>query len=111
VNYQVVIRGRALAQLQHLESYIAAESDPARAARYIATITKFCRGLATFPNGRGRDCSHISPGLRFCGFGKKVTVVFRVISQSGIVSVHGIYYGGQNWETDRALLDELQQEN
>ena len=69
------------------------------AVDYTSQIVVYCRTqLGTFPlSGRSRD--DLYPGLRVIGFKKRVAIAYLVDSEQHIVSIIGIFYGGQNWES------------
>lgn len=58
---------------------------------------KQCESLRTFPN-RGVLRDDIRPGMRVFGFRRRVSITFEVTGK--VVTVLGIFYGGQNFEVD-----------
>jgi toxin ParE1/3/4 len=94
--YSVVYTPEAETQLVALYFYIAVAASPEIAARYTEDIVSQCESLATFPL-RGTMREEIRPGLRTVGYKKRVTIAFDVTD--GQVTVHGIFYGGQDFET------------
>jgi toxin ParE1/3/4 len=92
-KYEVLFRPRARKNLIALYRYIAQESSPEIAARYIARIDKTCLSLATFPQ-RGTALTSRLPGLRTMGFERRVTILFLVGKDR--VEILRIYYGGQD---------------
>lgn len=98
--HRVVYAPEAEAQLVALYRYIAAAASPEIAADYTEAIVTQCESLKTLPlRGTGRD--EIRPGLRTMGFRKRVTIAFDVADD--LVTVLGIFYGGQNFA---AMLEE-----
>jgi toxin ParE1/3/4 len=59
-----------------------------------------CESLKTFPI-RGTRRDDIRPGLRVFGFRIRVSIAFEVTD--GLVTILGIFYGGQEFE---AAFDE-----
>jgi plasmid stabilization system protein ParE len=96
MHYRVVFTPEALAQLEALYSYVAQAASPDIAARYTDAIVTYCEGLHTFPL-RGTRRDDIRPGLRVTNYKKRAVVAFAV--DADVVSVIGVYYGGQNYES------------
>jgi toxin ParE1/3/4 len=76
--------------------HIAAAASPEIAARYTDAIVKQCESLKTFPM-RGARRDDIRPCLRVFGFRRRVSIAFEVTAE--VVTILGIFYGGQNFET------------
>ncbi len=74
-------------------AHIALAASPEIAVRYVDAVISFCEGLSTFPM-RGAIRDDLSPGLRVVGFRRRISIGF-VVAQ-GTVTIHGIFYGGQN---------------
>lgn len=96
-RYAVIFTPRALRQLEELYGYIADESGEARAQTYVSKIVATCNALVTFPE-RGTKRDDIRPNLRTIGYAKSVTIAFSVNTTSEAVAIHGVFYGGQNFE-------------
>lgn len=98
MNRDVVYSTRASQQLTDLYIWIAGQSSFAdRAERYVSAIIDFCDALNAAPFvGNARD--DLRPGLRTVGFRRRVVIAFAVTDE--VVQVLGIYYGGQDFETD-----------
>jgi plasmid stabilization system protein ParE len=94
--YNVVYAPEAEAQMVDLYFQIAAAASPEIAANYTGAIVKQCESLKTF-SMRGARRNDIRPGLRVFGFRRRVSIAFEVTDN--IVTVLGIFYGGQNFET------------
>jgi len=92
----VVYAPEAEAQLVALYFHIAAAASPEIAARYTDAIVAQCESLKTFPM-RGARRDDIRPGLRVFGFRRRVSIAFEITGE--VVTVLGIFYGGQNFET------------
>ena len=99
----VVYSPRAQEQLTALYVWIAERSGyPARAEGFVSAILDFCDDLATHPMiGIARE--DLRPGLRTIGFRRRVVIAFAV--HAAIVEIHGVYYGGQDFETLIAAED------
>lgn len=66
------------------------------AQRYVLSIYDYCDDLANFPlRGRARD--DLSPGMRVIGFRRRAIVAFLVTESD--VEIHGVYYGGVDYES------------
>jgi plasmid stabilization system protein ParE len=101
MNRKVVFSPEAEEQLAALYRYIAAAASPDIAARYTEAIVSYCEGLSTFPL-RGTRRDDVRPGLRITNYKKRAVIAFAVAVEW--VSIIGIYYGGQDYET--LLQDE-----
>ncbi|MGJ0637310.1 type II toxin-antitoxin system RelE/ParE family toxin [Xenorhabdus bovienii] len=96
MSYTVVFSPEAEAQIVELYDYIVAEASPDIAMRYTESIVNYCESLSIFPH-RGIMRDDVRPGLRVTNFKKRVVITFVVESES--VSILGIFYGGQDYET------------
>jgi len=101
MNYRVVFSPEAEEQLVALYGYIAAAASPNIAARYTEAIVSYCESLRTFPH-RGTMRDDVRPGLRVTNYKKRVVIAFDVDAEQ--VSIIGVFYGGQDYET--ILQDE-----
>lgn len=98
MSYTVVFTPEAQEQLLELYRYIAAAASPMTAERYISAIITYCEELRTFPR-RGNRRNDIREGLRVTNYRKRVVIAFDVEVDAEQVSVIGIFYGGQDYET------------
>ncbi|MDP2369245.1 type II toxin-antitoxin system RelE/ParE family toxin [Rhodoferax sp.] len=94
--YRVVFSPEAEEQLAKLYRYIAAGASPGIAARYTEAIVSYCESLRTFPH-RGIKRDDVRPGLRITHYRKRAVIAFDVDADR--VSVIGVFYGGQDYET------------
>ena len=93
----VVFTPEAEEQLAALYRYIAmAASSAAIAQRYTSAIVTYCEGLQTFPH-RGSRRDDIRPGLRITNYKRRAVIAFDVDAER--VSIIGVFYGGQDYET------------
>ena len=100
MSYRVVFSPEAEEQLAALYAYIAAAASPEIAARYTEAIMAYCEGLHTFPHcGTKRD--DVRPGLRVTNYRKRAVIAFALDAEQ--VSILGVFYGGQDYET---VLDD-----
>jgi len=97
VAHEIVFHDDAVADLTALYDYIAENSSPEIAIRYIRRIRGVCMRLATFPE-RGQRRDDILPGLRTIGFERRATIAFRVLKTR--VEIVSIAYGGRDFERD-----------
>jgi len=95
-RHRVVFAPEAQEQLAALYRYIAAAASPEVAERYTNAIVTHCEGLQTFPL-RGTRRDDIRPGLRITNYKKRAIIAFDV--DAAIVSIIGVFYGGQDYET------------
>lgn len=93
--HSVVYAPGAETQLVALYFHIAAAASPEIAARYTGAIVEQCESLKAFPM-RGARRDDIRPGLRVFGFRRRVSITFEITDE--VVTILGIFYGGQNFE-------------
>jgi plasmid stabilization system protein ParE len=96
MSYRVVFSPEAEEQLAELYAFIAAAASPDIAARYTEAIVSYCESLCIFPL-RGTIRDDVRPGLRITNYKKRTVIAFDV--DAGQVSIIGIFYGGQDYET------------
>jgi plasmid stabilization system protein ParE len=96
MSHRVVFSPEALEQLAALYRYIAEAASPDIAARYTEAIVSYCESLRTFPL-RGTRRDDVRPGLRITNYKKRTVIAFDVKSEA--ISIIGIFYGGQDYET------------
>jgi plasmid stabilization system protein ParE len=96
MSHRVVFSPEAGEQLAALYDYIAVAASPAIAARYTEAIVSYCESLSTFPY-RGTLRDDVRPGLRITHYKKRAVIAFDVSADQ--VSIIGIFYGGQDYET------------
>ena len=93
MTYEVRFSKKAQADLVSIYDYIAEQSDPALALAYFERIRDFCLALNRFPES-GTPYHHAFPGVRVVGFERRVTVAFRITSQT--VTIVRVLYGGRD---------------
>lgn len=101
-QYTIVFAPEALAQLESLSDYITQAASPEVALRYTDAIVTYCETLHTMPL-RGTRRDDIRPGLRITNHRKRTVIAFSVAKS--VVSILGMYYGGQDYES-MLQLDE-----
>jgi len=101
MSCRVVFSPEAQEQLAELFHYIAEAASPDIAARYTEAIVSYCESLRTFPL-RGTKRDDVRPGLRVTNYKKRAVIAFDVDGE--VVSIIGVFYGGQDYET--ILQDE-----
>jgi len=103
-KYAVIFTPEAQEQLAELYHYIADAASPEIADRYTNAIITYCEGLHTFPL-RGTCRDDIRPGLRITHYKKRTVIAFDVDAE--LASIIGVFYGGQDYETElQSELDE-----
>lgn len=96
-TYSVVFTPEARDQLADIYRYIAdASGVPGVAAGYTEAIIACCEGLSTFPL-RGRKRDDVRSGLRVTYYKKRVVIAYTV--EDRMVSIIGVFYGGQDYES------------
>ncbi len=93
MTHEVRFSKRSQADLVSIYEYIAEQSDPARALAYFERIRDYCLTLNRFPE-RGTAWYHVSRGVRVVGFERRVSIAFRIKSQT--VTVLRVLYGGRD---------------
>ena len=94
--YRVVFSPKAEEQLVQLYRYIATAASQDIAANYTEAIVSYCESLRIFPH-RGIKRDDVRPGLRITHYRKRTVIAFEVDADK--VSVIGVFYGGQDYET------------
>lgn len=103
MSYTVLFAPDVEDQLATIEEHIAKAGSPVAAARYVDAIITYCEGLVTFPE-RGRKRDDLLPGLRITNYRGSAIIAFLVDADAETVSIVGVFYGGQDYET--RLLQE-----
>jgi plasmid stabilization system protein ParE len=99
MTYSIRFAQEAQAQLEAIQEYITQASPcSTKAARFVEGIVDYCESFETFPE-RGTRRDDLLPGLRIIGYRRSVTVAFRVNTVAKTVSVVGVFYGGQDYDT------------
>lgn len=96
MKYRVVFSPQALEQLTALYHHIAQAASPDVAAQYTEAIVGYCESLRTFPL-RGTQRNDVRLGLRVTNYKKRAVIAFDV--DTDVVSIIGVFYGGQDYET------------
>ena len=99
--YRVVFTPEAEDQLAALYRYIAEAASPDVALRYTTAIVAYCESLKTHPH-RGTKRDDVRQGLRITNYRRRSVIAFDVADD--VVSIIGVFYGGQDYET--ALSDD-----
>lgn len=102
MTHRVVFSPEAEDQLAELYRYIATAASPGIAERYVNAIIAYCETLNTFPL-RGAKRDDIRPALRITNYKVRTVIAFAVDERQ--VSIVGVFYGGQDYET--ALEEDL----
>lgn len=85
-------------QLEALYHYIVAQASPTTAERYTSAIVSYCEGLSRFAQ-RGARRDDIRPGLRITNYKGRTVIAFAVDDAARTVSIIGVFYGGQDYES------------
>ncbi len=95
--YSVVFTPRAERQLANLYAYIANQSGVKQAENFVEAIVDDCRSLSAIPQ-RGVKRDDIRPNLRVKGYARRASIAFSISAESAVVTIHGVFYGGQDFE-------------
>lgn len=98
MNYRIVFSPEAEELLAELYIYLSDAASPDIAFEYTEAIVKYCERLHTFPI-RGTTRDDVRLGLRISNYKKRVVIAFCVDEEEKLVSIIGLFYGGQNYET------------
>ena len=93
--YSVEFAETAIRQIAAIREYIAVEADGNIANRFASSVISHGEGLNLFPH-RGSDRSDIRPGLRTISYKKRTVLAFDVDDTESIVTIYGVFYGGQD---------------
>jgi len=96
--YTGVLAPEAEEQFAELYHYIAGQGAPMNALRYTEAIVAYCEGLTTIPH-RGTQRDDIRPGLRTTNYKGRAVIAFAVDDAAMLVTIIGVYYGGQDYES------------
>jgi toxin ParE1/3/4 len=96
MSYRVVFTPEAEEQLTALYRYIAKAASLDIAARYTEAIVRYCEGLHAFPH-RGTMRDDVRIGLRITNYKKRTVIAF--VIDDALISIIGVFYGGQDYET------------
>lgn len=97
MNYRVIFSSVAGSQTDDLYAYLAERAGEPIAESYVGGIQALCLGLADFPN-RGAPRDHPAvPDLRIIVYKGNVTIAYTVDEAAGMVTILGIFYGGQDY--------------
>jgi toxin ParE1/3/4 len=96
MTHSVVFTPEAEEQLVELYRYIETESSPAIAERFTNAIVRFCEGLGDFPYRAARR-DDIRPGLHVTNYQGRVVIAYAV--DPNLVSIIGLFYAGQDFES------------
>lgn len=97
-RYTVVILPEAEDHLYGIYTYIADKVDEQIAAGFVDRIRVFCDKLDGFPS-RGTRIDDVLHGGRVVSYRKRTQIIFRVLEDEALVEISGIFYGGQDWES------------
>ena len=95
--YRVDYLPTASRQLIEIEDYIVDHDAPVEAYDFTARIKQFCDALGLFPR-KHLERDDIRKDLHLVGFEGSVMIGYHVDDVAHVVTVIGIFYGGQNWE-------------
>ncbi|HEY4072506.1 MAG TPA: type II toxin-antitoxin system RelE/ParE family toxin [Herbaspirillum sp.] len=96
MQYAVIFTPEAQEQLAALYRHIAVAASQEIAQRYTNAIVTYCESLQDFPH-RGTCRDDVRPGLRITNYKTRTVIAFAV--DSDLVSIIGVFYGGQDYET------------
>ncbi len=98
MNYGVSFDPDALDQLMALERHLVRVAHPPVVDAYLTAVIAYCEGLGVLPHG-GTSRSDLRPGLRTSSYKKGVPVAYVVDDRLRNVTVLGIFFGGQDFES------------
>lgn len=99
MTHEVHFTPEAQEQLAALYRYLAAQASPATAQRYTTAIVDHCATLSRFPH-RCTPRDDIRPGLRVTNYKRRSIIAFHIDEVERRVVIDGVFYGGQDYETN-----------
>jgi plasmid stabilization system protein ParE len=99
IRYTVGYAPEASNQLTALLWYVATNAGVKVAESFIAGIKRYCDSLGLYPE-RGIRRDDIRPELRITNHKGNTIVAFAIDHPARRVEILGIYYGGQDYESD-----------
>ncbi|MCL1900393.1 MAG: type II toxin-antitoxin system RelE/ParE family toxin [Promicromonosporaceae bacterium] len=96
--YRVAYFDDAINHLYSIEDYLIQVGEPQNAFDFTDRIRHTCDRLSAFPQ-RHRRRDDVDDGLHVTGMEGKVTITYYVDERAKLVTIVGVHYGGQNWET------------
>ena len=107
MTYRVRFALEAADQLEDLYGYISRSATSAISAGYVDAIVEHCEGWAVFPyRHRGQSREDLRPGLRTVSYRKRVVIAFSIDEDTKHVTILGVFYGGQDYESSLNESDE-----
>ena len=106
MKFRVVFSPEVEEQLADLYRQIALVASPVIAERYVNAIITYCETLETYPL-RGTQRDDLRQGLRITNYKGRTLIAFAVDAKQ--VSIIGLFYGGQDYET--ALQIDIEDED
>ncbi|MDR1213310.1 MAG: type II toxin-antitoxin system RelE/ParE family toxin [Propionibacteriaceae bacterium] len=97
MTYSVVFTETASGQLEAIRQYIASAADLGVAESYLDEVIDHCLDLDMFPH-RGTSRDDLRPGLRTISYRKRVNIAFAVDDDTLLVTILGVFYGGQDMD-------------
>lgn len=102
--YNVIFSSVAEHQLDDLFFYIAENGGGQHIAEnFVGGIHQFCMKLANFPNRGTRRESADIPNLHTLPYKRRVVIAFTVDEATALVTILGVFYGGQDYERHLAI--------
>lgn len=98
MSYTVQFSPEAQDQLDELEAFIMLAGSPVTAAHYVDAIVTYCQSLVTLPR-RGTKRDDLMLGLRTTNYRSSAVIAFLVDTEAETVSIVGVFYGGQDYES------------
>jgi plasmid stabilization system protein ParE len=94
--YEVIFSPSAQSHLINLFHYIKdASASVGVSSKYIDAVIDYCESFSTFPH-RGIKRDDLSLGLRIVNYKKTCVIAIQVTDDK--VFIHGVFYGGQDYE-------------
>ena len=107
IKYVVEFTPEAEEQLMALLLDVAhAASSATISQKYVGAIVDHCDALCVFPK-RGAMRDDIRPGLRLTNYRGRTVIAFTVDDVNATVSVIGVFYGGQDYETALTVAPDM----
>ncbi len=98
MSRRIDLTPEAVLQLNQLDEWISRNASDESARRFVSEVLAHINGILQFPYaGRLRD--DVRPGLRITSYRKRTLIAYVVdgAADDMVVSVIGIFHGGQEW--------------
>ena len=104
---RIIYSPQARQQLRNIDDWIVGSASPEVANQYLARVIDHIEAILVFPDA-GQLHEDLRPGLRTTTYKGRTLIAYAVDDSSGevIVTILGVFHGGQHWEATLAGSSE-----